>query len=210
MGSHLLRGFSHQSVRKWQWRVSAGQLPCYVATMNSRIVLLGVLVAFAGGCNDDSGDAEASGSAGETSGATSSTTMSEEATTEGSTSAAEVSSSGGTGSSSTSASTSSTTSAGETTAGATESEGTTETASTGGSDSESDSGETSTEASGGDGSSAASAASESSGGPLYNCDDGDVLCLAAPPDCQTGYVPSVVDMCWGDCVEASLCGRDPR
>ena len=37
------------------------------------------------------------------------------------------------------------------------------------------------------------------------CDRNDVDCLALPPECGAGEVPSVVDGCWGPCVSEALC-----
>ena len=38
-----------------------------------------------------------------------------------------------------------------------------------------------------------------------SCDVRRVVCDALPPLCRTGQAPSVVDGCWGPCVQASTC-----
>jgi hypothetical protein len=38
-----------------------------------------------------------------------------------------------------------------------------------------------------------------------SCDEGDVLCKRVRPECPPGQVPAVVDSCWGDCMDISLC-----
>ena len=38
-----------------------------------------------------------------------------------------------------------------------------------------------------------------------DCDPADVFCNALPPNCEAGMVPSVVDGCWGDCIDATQC-----
>lgn len=38
-----------------------------------------------------------------------------------------------------------------------------------------------------------------------SCDHGDVTCKAAKPECPAGQIASVVDACWGPCIDVAQC-----
>jgi hypothetical protein len=38
-----------------------------------------------------------------------------------------------------------------------------------------------------------------------NCDLDDVLCESLPPACDEGETPTVVGICWGECIPADEC-----
>ena len=38
-----------------------------------------------------------------------------------------------------------------------------------------------------------------------SCDRSSVTCKAAEPECEAGQVPSVIDTCWGPCIDVAQC-----
>jgi hypothetical protein len=43
----------------------------------------------------------------------------------------------------------------------------------------------------------------------FVCNPSAALCKSLPPQCSPGQVPSVVDACWGPCVDVLSCAPEP-